>query len=138
MKRDFLLPSGCRPWGYVLAIPSMVLLSLFYFFDIPLRLDTFLYGYCDELLITCLITGLLFVGFSKTACEDEYVEHIRNRSLLWALVVNYTILIACTWFVYDLMYLNVMLVGQFSVLVLYIIKFYYELHKFRKSIGNEE
>ncbi len=42
----------------------------------------------SELVYCLTFTSLYMIAFSKERVEDEYVEHLRMRSLVWALKVN--------------------------------------------------
>jgi hypothetical protein len=69
------------------------------------------------------------VGFSKEKIEDEYIASIRMNALVWAVFVNYSLLIVAFIFIYDLSFLNVMAYNMFTVLLLFIIRFHYLLFK---------
>jgi len=75
------------------------------------------------------IIGSLMVGFSKEKIEDEYIASIRMNALVWAVFVNYSLLIVAFIFIYDLSFLNVMAYNMFTVLLLFIIRFHYLLFK---------
>ena len=75
------------------------------------------------------IIGSLMVGFSKEKVEDEYIASIRTNALVWAVFVNYSLLIIAFIFIYDLSFINVMVYNMFTVLLLFIIRFHYLLLK---------
>lgn len=75
------------------------------------------------------IIGSLMVGFSKEKIEDEYIASIRMNALVWAVFVNYSLLIVAFVFIYDLSFLHVMVYNMFTVLLLFIIRFHYLLLK---------
>jgi hypothetical protein len=84
------------------------------------------------------IIGSLLVGFTKEKNEDEFIEKIRLSSLLWAVFVNYTLLLIAFIFIYDTAFLNVMIYNMFTVLVIFIVRFNYILYKNAKSVSDEK
>jgi hypothetical protein len=92
----------------------------------------------DELASILLIIGGILVSFSKTKDEDEYISKIRTESLIWAVYVNYTILILAILFVFDMGFFSVLIYNMFTVLLFFMLRFHYVLYITRKSVGNEE
>ena len=93
-------------------------------------------GWSDEANFISLILALLFIAFSKEKDEDECIAQIRARSLVWAMLVNYSLLIIATALVYESVYLDVLYCSLFSVLIIFILKYNFALYKFRR--GNHE
>lgn len=81
-----------------------------------------------------LIAGALLVGFSKERIEDEFISRLRLSSLLWAVCVNYGLLLLAFLLVYGLSFLSVMMYNMFTVLLLFIIRFHYLLYKSNKAV----
>jgi hypothetical protein len=69
------------------------------------------------------------VGFSKEKNEDEFIANLRLSSLLWAVLVNYGLLLLAFVFVYGFPFLNVMVYNMFTVLIIFIARFNYILHR---------
>jgi hypothetical protein len=92
----------------------------------------------DELASLLFIAGGLIVAFSKTADEDEFISKIRLESLMWATWVNYIILFFAVLFVFDMPFFNVMIYNMFTVLLLFILKFHYEVAKSKRTLVYEE
>lgn len=90
------------------------------------------------LLGVLFIVGGLFVGFSKEKNEDEYIAKLRLSSLLWAVLVNYLLLLFAFLFVYGFIFLNIMLYNMFTVLLIFIIRFNYLLFINKRSVKNEK
>ena len=89
----------------------------------------------DELIIIITILGGLLVGFSREKVEDEFIYKLRKDSLVWAIILNYAILLFATVFIYDLAYFHVLVFNMFTPLVFFILRFnFLKL----KSISNEE
>ncbi|MEO7174963.1 MAG: hypothetical protein ABIV51_03920 [Saprospiraceae bacterium] len=84
------------------------------------------------------ILGALFVGFAKEKSEDEFIAKLRLSSLLWAVLVNYTLLLLAFIFIYGIAFLNVMIYNMFTVLIIFIGRFHYILHFNNKFVSNEK
>lgn len=84
------------------------------------------------------ITGALFVGFSKEKTEDEFIAGLRLSSLLWAVLVNYLLLVFSFVFIYGTAFLYVMLYNMFTVLILFIARFNYLLYRYSKQTPDEK
>jgi len=87
----------------------------------------------DELSVIGLAVSLLFIAFSKEKDEDECIAELRMRSLVWAIIVNYSLLIVVTVFVYDTFYMTFAFIDLFTMLFLFMIKYNIELYKFRRT-----
>ena len=140
----FLLPNTYKPFGWVflcigLAVGAFVLISGY---DSELiQTDVFaIYSnsiigkdsgffkivennILDEIATMAIIVGGLLVGFSKEKVEDEYIAKLRTDSLIWALVVNYSILLVATIFVYDFAFFDVLVFNMFTPLLFFILRF---------------
>lgn len=84
------------------------------------------------------IIGGLLVGFSKAKQEDEYIASLRLSSLLWAVLLNYVLLLFAFAFVYDLAFFTVMVYNMFTVLIIFIGRFNYLLFKNTSKQGHAE
>ncbi len=84
------------------------------------------------------IVGCLLVGFTKEKNEDEFIAKIRLSSLLWAVFVNYSLLLIAFVFIYDTAFLSVMIYNMFTVLLIFILRFNYILYKNSKSVSDEK
>jgi len=70
--------------------------------------------------------------------EDEFIANLRLNSLLWAVLVNYVLLLFMFLFIYGLAFLNIMVYNMFTILFLFIGKFNIALYRNSKSGPNEE
>ena len=77
-----------------------------------------------------LVLSLLFISFARLKEEDEYTINLRMKSMAWAFKVYGVIVIIATLTIYGLGWYYVMLVFVYLAFLLFIGKFYYELHKF--------
>jgi FlaA1/EpsC-like NDP-sugar epimerase len=84
------------------------------------------------------LIGAIFVAFSKEKREDEYIAGIRLESLLWATYINYGVLLFCFIFFYSFEFLYVMIFNMFTILIFFIIRFYYMLYRSDKSLSHEK
>jgi hypothetical protein len=84
------------------------------------------------------IIGAMFVGFSKEKREDEFIEKLRLSSLLWAVWVNYALLLLAFVFIYGTDFLTVMIYNMFTVMIIFIVRFNYILYKNYKTVPDEK
>lgn len=84
------------------------------------------------------IFGSLLVVFTKEKNEDEFIAKIRLSSLLWAVYLNYLLLLIAFIFMYDLEFFYVMMYNMFTVLIIFILRFNYILYKNAKSLSDEK
>lgn len=95
-------------------------------------------NFANTIVGLLFIIGSLLVSFSKEKNEDEFIAKIRMSSLLWAVLVNYILLLIAFVFVYDIAFLNIMIYNMFTVLLIFIVRFNYILFKNSKSLSNAE
>lgn len=159
MKTKILFPNHFKRIGWIILIPSAILgvLSVFdvikfgflsnvkmfaiYSDDFPG--SSIIFGFVknnisDEILGIMCIVGAILVAFSKEKHEDEFIAKIRMESLVWAIYINYAILILCMLFFYSIGFLYVMIFNMFTILIFFIIRFYYQLYKSNKSMSHEK
>ena len=65
----------------------------------------------------------MLVGFTKEKIEDEFIYKLRKDSLVWALIVNYSILMITILFVFDLAFFHVLMFNMFTPLLFFVIRF---------------
>lgn len=158
MTNKFLFPHSFKKWGWIILIPSAIAGILFLSpFGEMMNVKGFVFAFLssqlfeDDKIFTFIetnvlptligalfILGALFVAFSKEKIEDEFIANIRQTSLVWAVMVNYAILFFCTLFIYGMDFLLVMVYNMFTVLVLFIIRYYYMVWYHSKKMQHEE
>jgi len=158
MKTNYLFPNKYKKIGWLVFIPSLIigLITLileyepsFLDFNVPaifideLGGDKSFFGMVNnnilnELFGVLLIISSLLVAFSKEQLEDEYISKIRLESLVWAVYVNYGILLFSFIFLFDFSFLWIMIFNMFTVLLFFIIKFNLQIFKLKKSVDNEK
>lgn len=157
MKKIFLLPHRFKLPGLLIMIPATVigLMIMFNEFQIS-ALDTHVFAMyaqdlgadryftmvpdniTNELIGLLFIIGALMLGFSKEKTEDEYIASVRLSSLLWAVYVNYALLIICFLFVYGISFLQVITFNIFTVLIIFIARFNFIIYRNKKRFADEK
>jgi len=160
MKLNFLFPNKFKKIGWFTLIPSAIigLVTLIYEYEpsfldfnvpaifvdeITLSESKRLFGMVNnnilnEILGVLIIISSLLVAFSKEKLEDEYISKIRLESLVWAVYVNYGVLLFSFLFIYNFSFLWVMIFNMFTVLLFFIIRFNWQISKLKKSAYYEE
>ncbi|MHC1704962.1 MAG: hypothetical protein AB9846_13720 [Tenuifilaceae bacterium] len=157
MKTKLLLPNQFKKIGWYLLVPSSILGFFVLFFEFDFKfLETKAFALytsnfnknafftfvkdnlTNEIVSILFIIGAIFVAFSKEKIEDEFIEKTRLESLVWATYINYAILLFCTVFFFEIEFLTVMILNMFSVLIFFIIRFYYILYRTNKSLSYEK
>jgi len=157
MENNILLPNKFKKLGWYIAVPAIITGLIFSFNEYEISWlnikvlailntdfnETYFFQFIDDNItneligILCLIAGL-FIAFSKEKKEDEFIANLRLNSLLWAVLVNYTLLFFAFMFVYGFAFFNVMIYNMFTVLIIFIIRFNYMLYKNSKAVGDEK
>lgn len=101
MKTRFLFPAFFRIIGCLMALPGFVLGYFVVYqnfemtgFGFRMRATSSIglpavENFTNELALTLVIAGLMFIAFSKVKNEDEMTGKIRLNALYWAIPVNY-------------------------------------------------
>ncbi|MBR4837948.1 MAG: hypothetical protein IK004_05880 [Bacteroidales bacterium] len=149
MKKNYLFSNSFKLVG--LAITAIAFVALIIWaclenspeFKMPAVIEGDLLGDCDyfciadcgliTFIIPILITGLVFIGFSKEKIEDEFVMSIREQSLVWATYCAAILLVIFTLTIYSWSYLYAIYSIFPLFLILFIIKFRIELRKANKG-----
>ncbi|TMI78086.1 MAG: hypothetical protein E6H10_17830 [Bacteroidetes bacterium] len=92
----------------------------------------------DTVVGVPFIIGALLVSFSKEKNEDEFIAEIRLSSLLWAVWVNYILLLVSFLLVYGSPFIEVMVYNMFTTLLIFIVRFNYLLYRNRKTVPDEK
>lgn len=158
MKTNYLFPNRYKQLGWIILIPSAIigLVTLIVEFSprfLNLKVPAIfvdelfsnkqLFGMVsnnmlNEILGVLIIISSLMVAFSKEKLEDEYISTIRLESLVWAVYVNYGILLFSFLFIFDFSFLWVMIFNMFTVLLFFIVRFNWQISKLRKSASYDE
>jgi len=159
MTKNYLFPPKFQKLGWILLVPFGLLflyfclttsgsriewkIPVFALVDQGFLQNTIWFGFTsndvfDEVTLIGLILSLLLIAFSKEKDEDEFISQIRLNSLVWALLINYVILILAELFIYGLPFLNIIYFNLIMILVLFVIKFRIELYKLKINAENEK
>jgi hypothetical protein len=92
----------------------------------------------NNIAIIGITVGGILATCSKEKIEDEMISHIRLNSLLVALYINYAVLIVASLLVYDLDFLQVMIYQMFTILLVFMVVFRYQVWRLQKGAGDEE
>lgn len=159
MKSRFLFPHWFKLFGWLITVPGFVLgyLNRYSNFEIPgfgllLREKATLFlpryeNFTNELSLTCIVLGLIFIAFSKQKAEDELTAKMRLNALYWAILINYTWYgaLICLALISTILKIGIitaivgfagnnfayMVYNLFLPLVIFLIRFYYLLYKSR-------
>lgn len=156
MKTRFLFPHKYRRIGWVLAIPSLLLMLLVLHADFEFSFlyygkgnsifnfddNNFLFGmhrhnFTDEVGSLVLIVGLLMIAFSREKEEDERTGKLRLESLLWAVYVNSAWMMFSIIFFYNSLFANIMTYNICTPLILFIARYHFVMYKERRNLKNE-
>ena len=159
MKTHFLFPRHFKNIGWLLFVPALIAAVILPFTDHQLEsdlqanvfafIDDNLLGptvyfsvienaVVDEILLSMLIIGGLFIGFSRLRNEDEMSGQLRYESLVWAAYVNFAVMLFATLFIYGGYYFQALIANVFTLLFFFIIRFHLMLYKAKKSADDEE
>jgi hypothetical protein len=160
MKANYLFPHRFKRIGWFFFLPSILFGILWLLFlrnsdltwfsvKVPALIDDVLFNglrffvltetiVIEELLAIFLIISSLFVAFSKEKYEDEFIMRVRLESLLWATYVNYFVLLFTILFIYGTIFIDVLIVNMFTLLLFFIVRFNWQLHKLKIELKNEK
>jgi len=157
MKTQVLFPNRFKKIGWMILIPSAILGILIVFEVVKLafldnvKLFSIYAGdfektnlcfvqknISNEIFGILCVIGAILVAFSKEKNEDEFIAKIRMESLVWAIYVNYIILIFCMLFFISFGFMYVMIFNMYTILIFSIIRFNFLLHQSKKAMTNEK
>lgn len=145
-----LFPNALRPIGFILFAITTVVVILCLILNINIELEFLTIidngndllkekvNLTDELLAIVFIVACFLIGFSKEKIEDEFTTAMRLNALQWSLYINYIILIILALLVHGLDFIPVLMYHPFSILVLFLIRYYYLKLKMRKELRDEK
>ncbi|WP_449438358.1 hypothetical protein [Pedobacter steynii] len=147
MKNQFLLPAKFRLIGWItfLLFFALGILTESYGYDIPgfqiyyPKEGSFAgYNLTNELAFLGTIIGLLMISFARHINEDELISKIRLESWKWAVLINYAILLILNFTSYGLGFVFIVTYNVLTLLLVYIIRFYYSLYLLNRNLKNSE
>ncbi len=84
------------------------------------------------------LVSLLFIVCSRERVEDEMIGRMRLNALLAALYVNTAFIIAAALTTYGLKFLNIMVYNLFTMPVIFLVIYRWQLWRARKEAVDEE
>jgi len=136
MQAKWLFPHRYRLIGWVLFVPSLLLgvasVHGLFSLDFLIVKGAIFQGtnnLTNELAGLGVIVVLLLIAFSKERVEDEMISRLRLDALQWSIYANYLILAIAILTIYDGAFLNVMIYNMFTVLLVFIGRFRWLLHR---------
>lgn len=158
MTTNLLLSHKYKALGWCLLVPASVLGIFLSFSDyeaFPWNAKVFalfnedilekgqFFGWVDTNLTNTLvgalfIVGALLVSFTKEKIEDEFIAKIRLNALLWAVLVNYILLLMAFLLVYGMGFLQVMVYNMFTIPIIFLARFHYLLYQSNKTLSDDQ
>ncbi len=151
MKNTLLLPNKYKVIGWVtfLSFAALGLACIYLEFEIsgfqlyyPKKQGLFdfsQYNLTNEFALFGTTIGLLMITFAKEKTEDEYISLLRLKSWQWSVLISYIILIVLNFSIYGMDFLRFLTYNLWTILIVFVIKFNWSLHKFRKEeLANEK
>jgi hypothetical protein len=155
MKTTLLFPHRFKAIGWILFVPSLLLGTLALANDTLLGIrmnvislfgDNFSSGFLKPMTVditftlagSLVIIGGLLIAFSREKFEDEYVAQLRLVSFQWAVLVNYALLLVAFLAVYGIDFMMVLPYNMFTVMILFVARFHYQLYRTRNLASDEE
>ena len=126
MDKILLFPHGCRKIGWGLFIPA-ALLGVLMLFD----------GLNDAVIVG-LLAGTLLIACSRERIEDEGIGRIRLNALLAALYANCAAVAAAALVTYGAAFLDIMIYNLFTLPLLFLLIFRWQLRRYAKEAADEE
>ena len=147
MNTNYLLPHKYRIIGWFLFIAGLILGVLSFFENVvddtitisvlsilhkelmknnPRELFAIITtGVLSEIIALVIIIGGLFIALSKEKIEDEFTSKLRTDSFVWAMIVNYVVLLLATLFIYNMTFFTVLVFNMFTPLIFFIIRYHF-------------
>jgi hypothetical protein len=153
--KSILLPHKLKIIGWFLFLPSLItgIVLIIGDFESPIDSKINFFAICyneifgqtkyfgiiqieliPNLTAVLFLIGGLMIIFSKEKIEDEFINTIRLNALQWAVFTNYLCLLLAVIFVYGTPFFNIMVYNMFTVILIYIPRFYYLLWKISKTV----
>lgn len=153
--KSILIPYKFKKIGWCLFVPSLItgIVLLFTNFESPIDWKINFFAICYDGILSSIkyfgiteiqlipnLTAVLFligglmIVFSKEKIEDEFINTIRLNALQWAVFTNYICLLLAVLFVYGTPFFTIMVWNMFTVIIIYIPRFYYLLWKLSKTV----
>lgn len=136
MRTNYLFAHKYKKIGWALGAMSLVVAAIYLWQDCNAEYSI-IDEWLDELTLVLSTLAMVLIGFSAEADEDECILSLRMKSLMWAVKVYAVVFIAGVVSIYGFGFIYFLSSQVLILLLIYIIKFHYELYKFRKEDHEE-
>lgn len=153
-QKNFLLPYRFKMIGWIVMAATLSFYAVTMLFpSISLDFDVLCFAPNKDLVTTFalrnidvkytveivgLLVALLFIALSQDKLEDECTSFIRAKAFTIATWISYVALIVVTLLVFELSYLNILIINLFAFLVIYSITRQILMYNFMKQNSDEE
>lgn len=143
--KTLLFPRWCRTVGLVL-FPIFYLGFLFEvnfdFLSIQHLKEDESFAFTDfnwsnEIQLAGMLLSLFMIAFSKLKIEDEWISHLRLRSLNLSMYINYVLLLIGVFTINSIEFLMFLAYDVYALPILYIVIFNIQLYiipRFKKGL----
>jgi hypothetical protein len=151
MRSSFLLPSPFKWFGGIMLLfgAALYIAASTYGFELSFLEMESSSGSISDLVnatdnytisfaLILLISGLIFLGFSRLKQEDEMIAFLRLQALQWSIYFCAAILILLTAFTFSLAYLGYLGWLWYLFLAIYCLLFYSKLFLLQLRSQNDE
>jgi len=138
--KKFLLPYSWKFAGVILTFSGTLLAVLYFWYDFRFSMPvfavfssfletkmfvTFTTNFADDLILILLLAGINFIALSKQKTETEYLDTIRAKALVRAMISNNVMLLFSVLFIYGSGFIGILVINLFSFSLFYLCFFYY-------------
>jgi len=148
MKTRFLFPLGARYIGIILLVAGLLFnfysrgqgnREIFVWQHFHAAGQSTLRGdgsecFDDEIQLSLVLIGLIFIASSKEKIEDEHISSLRLESLQWAMYVNYAVFFILIYTCYGLSFLAYSFYNVLTLLVFFIVRFRWKIYSLNRSL----
>lgn len=158
MNLKYLFPNSFKKIGWILLVPGLVLgvhvliteitppffdWTVFALIEQQIFEGTRYFQFIEtnvynEIIGLMVIFGLMFAAFSREKDEDEFIAKVRMESLVWATYVNYGILVLSIIFLFEMTFMWVFIFNMFTILIFFLIRYYWMIFKSKRMSSHEE
>ncbi len=149
-----LLPYHFKAWGWGILIPGLVLGIVRFYFGIKLRvfdikifaiyssyLETKYFTvienhYSEEVAGLLLFIGLIFIAFSEEKIENDNLQSIRLKAIIFSIYINSLLIILSFLFIFGFGFIEVLIANLYSFLIMYILILKLLIKKNQKIVQN--
>lgn len=145
MNNKMLFPHSYRKIGLTLTLIFLPLMLASLFFEFSFNFLGFEkenesvinlsdQNFSNEIFGIGCILGVMFIAFSKEKFEDEFYNNLRLNALLWAIYVNYGLILISICFFHGLSFMYVMIFNMLTPLLIFLIRYKYQVWKAQKDL----